>query len=168
MAYPNNSFNADTPSVLDACGIAYCRTTRATRKFDLPENWLLLDPTCHHDDPELFDLADRFFAGTPYGDGWMFYVWGHAYEFDDHNNWDRIEDFADKVAGRDDVWYATNIEIYDYVQAYRRLIYSSDGTRCCNPSAQEIFFSVGDWGKETLYSVLPGQTITIDREGKTK
>ena len=45
----------------------------------------------------------------------MFYLWGHSYEFDENDNRDVIEKFAEFVGGRDDIWYATNIEIYDYV-----------------------------------------------------
>ena len=44
--------------------------------------------------------------------------WGHSYEFDNNDNWEVIENFAEYIGGRDDVWYATNIEIYDYVKDY--------------------------------------------------
>lgn len=46
--------------VLKQCGITYCRTVESTENFDLPENWLAWNPTCHHDDEALFDLADEF------------------------------------------------------------------------------------------------------------
>lgn len=44
---------------------------------------------------------------------------------------------------RDDVWYATNIEVYDYVQAYRSLVFSADAKTVYNLSATEVFFSCG-------------------------
>ena len=47
----------------------------------------------------------------------LFYVWGHSYEFDKDNNWEIIENFAEYVGKREDVWYVTNIEIYDYVNS---------------------------------------------------
>lgn len=50
------------------------------------------------------------------------YVWGHSYEFDNHDNWNVIEDFCAYMGGRNDIWYATNIEIIDYMDAARRLI----------------------------------------------
>jgi len=37
-------------------------------------------------------------------------VWGHSYEFDVNNNWDRIEKFCKMMAGRDDIFYGTNRE----------------------------------------------------------
>ena len=54
----------------------------------------------------------------------LFYLWGHSYEFDNNNNWDHIEKICEKLANRDDIWYATNMEIYEYVTAYNSLIYS--------------------------------------------
>lgn len=41
----------------------------------------------------------------------LFHVWGHSYELADNDNWDIIERLAETVGGREDVWYATNIEI---------------------------------------------------------
>lgn len=39
------------------------------------------------------------------------YVWGHSYEFDNHDNWDVIEKFCAYMGNRNDIWYATNLEI---------------------------------------------------------
>ena len=49
------------------------------------------------------------------GEPLLFYLWGHSYEFDDDDNWDTIEKFLQKAGCRDDVWYATNIEVYDCI-----------------------------------------------------
>ena len=39
------------------------------------------------------------------------------FEFDNNDNWNVIEEFAKKIGNREDIWYATNIEIYDYVNS---------------------------------------------------
>ena len=52
---------------------------------------------------------------------YMMYVWGHSYEFDRDNSWDLIEGFCKFIGGRDDIWYATNIEIVDYMNAAKIL-----------------------------------------------
>ena len=121
-------------------------------------------PTAHHDNPNLMKWADEFLAE----DGnhkviarrypRLFYLWGHSYEFDNNGNWDRIEAFAEKMGGRDDIWYATNIEIFEYTEAYERLVCSADGTRIYNPTVIEVFLHID--GKE--YSVKPGQTLRIE------
>ena len=51
----------------------------------------------------------------------MMYVWGHSFEFTCEADWEQMERFCDLVAGREDTWYATNIEIVDYLEDARRL-----------------------------------------------
>lgn len=156
-AYPMGTFSDMTVEVLRNCGIAYARTTVATGTFAIPHDWLRMPSTCHHNDQRLFSLADTFLEGQPNGwvDPWLFYVWGHAYEFENDNNWERIETFCQKVSGREDVWYATNIEIYDYVQAYEALQFSADFRMVKNPSALTVWFDF-DGGS---VMVKPGETI---------
>lgn len=68
-----------------------------------------LAATCHHNDDKLFELAEQFIKAEPQGDQQMlFYIWGHSYEFDVNNNWDRIEKLCSMLAGRDDIFYGTN------------------------------------------------------------
>ncbi|MBE6585933.1 MAG: polysaccharide deacetylase [Ruminococcaceae bacterium] len=156
-AYPMGTFNDMTVEVLRNCGIAYARTTVSTGNFAVPHDWLRMPATCHHNDERLFSLADTFVSAQPnvWVDPWLFYLWGHAYEFENDNNWDRIEAFCEKVANRDDVWYATNIEIYDYVEAYRALQFSADFRMVRNPSALTVWFDY-DGGSVI---VNPGETI---------
>ncbi len=154
FAYPFGAFNEDAVAVLKMCGIVYARTTRSTHSFGLPENWLKLHPTCHHNDPALMDLAHRFLE-MPYGQ--MFYLWGHSYEFDDRDNWNVIEEFAAFIANREDVWYATNMEIYNYVQAYRALVTNYEKTVVHNPTITTLWFEQND----KTYTVKPGETLHI-------
>jgi hypothetical protein len=74
----------------------------------------------------------------------MFYVWGHSFEFDDDDNWNIIEDFAEFIGGRDDIWYATNIEIVDYNEAFANLQFSADNSFVYNPTATDVWLSVND------------------------
>ena len=159
MAYPYGTYSDMVIDTLRACGICYSRTTVPTNKFDLPKEWLALDPTCHHNDPKLMEMAEHFVNDwvDPARGVQMFYVWGHTYEFDDRNNWEVIEKFAEYVSGKDNIWYATNIEIYDYVQAYKALQTSADEHIVHNPSAIDVWFSKN---KET-YCVKAGETLHI-------
>ncbi len=166
MAYPYGRTSDTAVSAIAACGIAYSRTIRATMSFDLPEDWLRLCPTCHHTAPELFDLlaAFREEAANVKGKPLLFYLWGHAYEFDDNDDWDRIGEFLQKAGGDPNVWYATNIEIADYVKAYQSLIWSADGTLVTNPTATPLWFRdvrkvIGNEKKD--YRVDPGETVEV-------
>ena len=60
FAYPYGAYDDRSVSVLKDCGICYARTVNSTRDFHLPQDWLRLSATCHHNDPKLMELADRF------------------------------------------------------------------------------------------------------------
>ncbi len=144
MAYPMGTFNDMTVEVLSACKVAYSRTTVSTGRFDIPTDWLRMPATCHHNDPRALDLAAQFANGQdPWGFPQLFYLWGHAYEFEADNNWERIEKILSIVGGRDDVWYATNIEIYNYVKAYEALQFSVECRYVDNPTATDVYFEHG-------------------------
>ena len=158
-AYPYGAYTDQVVRCLEHCEIAYARTVESTRDFDIPYDWLRLKPTCHHKDPLLDELTDRFVCDKTFHEPWLFYLWGHSYEFDQDDNWDVIERFAQKTGDCEEIWYATNIEIFDYVQAYKRLEYSVDGKRVHNPTAVTLYFAIN---KVEDYKVEPGETIEVD------
>ena len=161
MAYANGSVGDNAEQILTCAGIRSSRTTKTTEKFDIPSNWLKLDPTCHHNNPRLMELAKEFVEYkqrdyTPAHRCLLFYLWGHSYEFNDNNNWEIIEQFASYVGGRDEeIWYATNIEIYNYVKAYESLEWFMDMSGVYNPSAIPVCIEVNN----KQYEVKSGETI---------
>jgi peptidoglycan/xylan/chitin deacetylase (PgdA/CDA1 family) len=160
FAYAFGAYDEIVLKALEASGISYARTIDATHRFEIPQNFLIWNPTCHHDDEKIFELADTFLSDGFYFSlmtpAKLFYVWGHSYEFDQCDNWEHMEKFLGKLAGHDDVWYATNGEIREYVDAYYRLIYSVDGKTVYNPSAIPVYLG-GTFTKEYV-EVLPGQS----------
>lgn len=110
MAYAFGEYDAQVIETLRQCGLRYARTVKATHSFDPQENLLEFNPTCHHNDPQIFELIDRFLASDP-DKPQLLYIWGHAYELDAENGWDRMERICEKLAGRDDVFYGTNCEV---------------------------------------------------------
>ena len=155
MAYPFGAYSDEVVATLQQCGIVYSRTTVSTEKFAIPTDWLRLPATCHHKNPRLMELARNFAENSSNRGPLLFYVWGHSYEFDADNNWNVIEEFAEYIGGKDDIWYATNIEVYDYIAAYKQLQFSTDGMRVYNPTAMTLYFEC-DSG---VYSVASGQSI---------
>ena len=159
MAYAYSDYSAEAIKVLKECGIVYSRAVASTLRFTFPADFWAIQPTCHHNSEKLMDLAEKFVTTTSRypSDNWLFYVWGHSYEFDDRDNWDVIERFAAYIGGKEDIWYATNIEIHDYVRAYEALAVSADTTRVFNPTLIDVWFSEN--GK--TYCVKAGETVTI-------
>lgn len=142
MAYPFGTYSAQVLQALRMAGICYARTVHSTQSFALPQDWLTWDPTCKHTDEALPELTRRFVEETPQRGPMLFYVWGHAYEFERDDNWSVMETLCSRVSGRQDVFYATNGEICAYVNAYRALQWSVDETIAFNPTATELWCSV--------------------------
>ena len=157
MAYPFGTYSDDVRDILRLCGVSYSRTVESRKDFAIPGDWLRMGATCHHNDPGLMELCDAFINGKVTRDPWLFYLWGHAYEFEGANNWHVIEEFLEKIGNRGDVYYATNIEIYDYIQAARQLIFSADGSIAFNPTATDVWMAID----ENICFFPAGKTVRI-------
>ena len=120
-------------------GIQYSRTVESTGSFALPQELLRWKPTCHHND-KLLERAEKFLHVPGYEKMPLFYIWGHSFEFERENTWPLMEQLAEKLYGAQDIWYATNGQIADYLTALRSTRESADGKRLYNPSAQPIWF----------------------------
>ena len=155
MSYAFGDYSDQVISVARANGLKYARTTKATKNFWLPSDFMQWHPTCHHND--MLSLAEKFLDMPGYFELPVFYVWGHSYEFGIPDEWADIEKFARMMAGKDDVWYATNLELCEYVSAVRALEYSADGKIVKNPTAQTVWYDAG--GK--LVSLVPGEVRRI-------
>lgn len=147
LAYGNGSFNEETVNTLRSIGVKYARTIRNTRDFKLPEDFLAWHPTCHHGDPSLYELFDKFIGIKQNrlhdSDPLVFFVWGHAYEFNDKNNWETIENFLAKVTEyKADLYFATCGEICDYVNGFKLLETSLDRKIIYNPTLRDYYLQI--------------------------
>lgn len=154
-AYPFGAYDDRVIKILAENFIDYARTTVSTNSFNLPTDFMKWHPTCHHNSHDLFDICDKFLSINQ--DGALFYIWGHSYEFDLDDNWDIIEKLCKKLSSDDDIWYAVNIEIYDYIKAFHSLNISSNGNIIHNPSAVDVFVKVNDY----VINIKSGNTISI-------
>ncbi len=141
-AYPNGSYTKEIEELFQSLGIAYGRVVGSSNSLDLPSNPMEWQATCHHNNPRLMELGKTLaeFQKKQYLK--LMYVWGHSYEFDDKDNWNVIEDFCAYMGGREDIWYATNIEIIDYVEVLKRLRFTADSTAVYNPSAASAWLQI--------------------------
>lgn len=159
MSYPFGTYSAEVIGAARLCGMEYSRTTAATMSFDIPKDFMKWHPTCHHRNcMEIIDKFDGNIKTRGYAmKGSLLYIWGHSYEFDRENNWDYIEEFCSKAGGREDIWYATNIEVLDYIAAQRNLKISADGKMIYNPAAISVWVSAD--GKPV--EIKGGETVRI-------
>ena len=175
MAYPDSGITcfANTAEYenirryLKDLGIAYSRTLKGDNdSFELPADWHAWMPTCHHANPKLAEYMESFlnidletqYVSRRYSR--LFYIWGHSFEFDRQDNWDVLDRIGETLGGREDIWYATNIEIYDYVNAWNQLIRSADGKIVYNPTVTDIWFAEVSAAMEMKeYCIHAGETL---------
>lgn len=160
MSYPFGTYNDAVEGIADICGILYSRTVAVTEDFRMPDNFMEWHPTCHYCADNRMELAEKFLekeSEQKYLAPSLFYVWGHAYQLDAYQDWDGIETFFAKIANRQDVWYASNIEICCYMQAVKKLVYSSTGDYIFNPSCLDVWLMIDN--KE--YHIPSGETISV-------
>ncbi len=116
MAYPCGGKNNDDRTaqlIRENTGVRYARALETNGSFDPQDNLFRFQGTCYHHAEwnRMHALADEFLAmetETPK----IFYIWGHAYEFDIYpERWMLFEDFLKKIGGKDDIFYGTNKEV---------------------------------------------------------
>lgn len=128
MSYAFGEYSEQFVTTAKALGILYSRTVNAIHGFNCPADFMEWHPSVHHND--LFEddtLLNRFLNPEDYLDMPLLYIWGHSFEFEREQTWDKMEALCEKVANHDNVWYTTNIDYYRYMQAVRSLESSADG-----------------------------------------
>lgn len=155
MSYPSGAYSAEAENALRACGILYSRTVRGTQGFGLPEDWLAWHPTSHH--KTALPLAEKFMETLD--SEWfqpLFYVWGHSHELREESDWAQMERLVSTLGGSEKIWYATNIEIYDYLAAVRQLRVSADESLLYNPTRLDVWV---EKDKREIIRVPAGETV---------
>lgn len=161
MSFPFGTHSRDLVRLLPSLGIEYARTVRGTGLLEVPANLLQWDPSCHHNQ-DLLALGERFLkedSPQPV----LLAVWGHSWDFDRDRNWGLMEDFCRLASGKDEVWYATVLEIADYIVAMRRLRFSVARDRVTNPSSRPVWIEVD----ARPVMIAPAQTLHLDTTPKS-
>ena len=157
LSYPNGSFNRKIKEMLPYLGIEYARTVHSTGNFSMPDDFFEWNPTCHHTH-KLMELAESFASLHKKQYVYMMYVWGHSYEFDSDNSWGTMESFCKLISNREEIWYATNVEIADYLNAFSSLRFSASSDFVYNPSVISVWLTVEGRNVE----VKGGATVQLD------
>ena len=110
MALPGGGNDKRLADLCRKFGIYYARGIVQTESFNIPGNLYNMTTTAHYNNPHIMELANEFIAMNP-DTPKMFYIWGHSYELDIHNNWEPFENFCKKISNKDDIFYGTNTEV---------------------------------------------------------
>lgn len=157
MAYPFGSHNRKVADLLRGLGIVYCRTCENAEACFPPADPLAW-PSTAHQFAEGPSVPERFAQrhDNPRHSG-VFFVWGHGFEFENRNDWDALERIYRPLSGHDDVWYCTNIALFDYEEARSRVVIGANRATAYNPSALPVTLSVDG----RLVDVPGGHTICL-------
>lgn len=113
MAYPCGGPNNDDRTakiIQEHTGVKYARAIETNLSFAPQENLYRFQGTVYHHEQwdKLFEIGERFLQEE---EG-IFYIWGHAYEFDIFpERWQQFEEFCQMISGKDDIFYGTNREV---------------------------------------------------------
>ena len=160
MAYPNGAYDDKVVKVLRQTGIAYSRTTEYSSRCFPAKEPLAWASTAHmySKNPcpvhEVFEklYRDRNYTG-------VFFIWGHTYEFDRAGgDWADLERIFKPLSGKPDVWYCTNIELFDYEAARNRVVIAANLKSAYNPSAVNVSLKANN----KLIDVPAGKTVRLD------
>lgn len=155
MSYPFGWATDEAERLFSYCGMEYSRNVSDCPYFGLPTNFMQWQPTCHHQDA--MQYVDLFYQNEMIPKMKLFYIWGHSYEINSDEKWAYMEELCKSLSNREDTWYATNIEIIDYINAMRALKFTQDLENVYNPSAISVWISVD--GKPV--EVKPGELKRI-------
>lgn len=123
FAYPCGGINSNTV-VADLLkyktNIEYARTIVHSYSFDLQSDLFLFKPTLSltKNKEKLLKMADDF-LNSDCEDIRLFYIWGHSYELDIDNSWGYFEEVCKLLSNKNDVFYCTNKEAFEYINKNR-------------------------------------------------
>jgi peptidoglycan/xylan/chitin deacetylase (PgdA/CDA1 family) len=157
MAYPFGNYNQQVIEILRALGVVYCRTTENSPNCFPAKEPLAWAATAHQyaTGPTVPERFEAIYKNERYSG--VFFIWGHGFEFHDKDDWASLERIYKPLSGHADVWYCTNIELFDYEAARNRIVIAANRATAFNPSALSVTLNVD--GK--LLDVPPGKTIPL-------
>ena len=171
MAYPFGNTNDDVVAIIDDLGIEYARTVGDTYNFEIPKDFLRWYPTIHQfakaywepnqpekDKKELeafYKIIADFLATKQLA---VLDIWGHSWEMGlDQNKWDETEKFFALLANNPTIHYTKQIDLVDYINAFRNLKFSVDKSSVTNTSSLNICIKIND----TVYTVQAGSSMKL-------
>jgi len=161
MAYPFGTYDEKVINVLRQTGIVYSRTVENSFCCFPPSEPLAWASTGHMLSKNPCTVNENFekLYGNKNYSG-VFCIWGHTYEFDRPGaDWSDLERIFKPFSGKPDVWYCTNIELFDYETARNRIVIAANLKTAYNPSAITVSIKADN----EIIDVAAGKTVRLDR-----
>ena len=159
LAYPYGHYNGHVARLLGSLNLTYARTAQSSGDFAIPDDYFALSGTCHHN--QAAEYGQRLLERDVSAPAWML-LWGHSFELDgflstDHSrDWQYIEAFCRQMSRRDDIFYATTIEIVDYLQCVGQLRVSTALGAVENRGSRPVWLQQAE---AQVTELAPGQRV---------
>ena len=171
MAYPFGNTNDEVIEIINGLGIEYARTVGDTYNFKIPENFLKWHPTMHQfckaywepNQPEkdkmeialFYKTIDDFLQTKELA---VLDIWGHSWELGtDEKKWNETEKFFKLLAGNQAIFYTSQIDLVDYINAFRNLKFAVDKNFVTNTSSINVFIKINT----KVFNVLAGTSMQL-------
>ena len=141
FAYPFGIYNDTIIQRLKDNGIVYARSTKCQYNFNIPSNFYTYGGTCTISCQSFPKLVNKWIKLSPKTMK-MFYIWGHSYELDMFHEHKKTFDLYGKIANKEDTWYVTNIELFKYLNAFKKLRYYKNKNKFINNSNIDLYVKV--------------------------
>ena len=171
MAYPFGNTNDAVIETITGLGIEYARTVGDSYNFEVPKDFLRWLPTMHQfakaywepnqpekdkKELELFYKKIEDFLQTK--ELAVLDIWGHSWEMGiDQNKWDETEKFFKVLANNQAVYYTKQIDLVDYINAFRNLKFAVNKNMVTNTSAINVFIKINN----KVFKVLAGTSMNL-------
>ncbi|MBK7211717.1 MAG: polysaccharide deacetylase family protein [Bacteroidales bacterium] len=171
MSYPFGNTSDLVIEAISGLGIEYARTVGDTYNFNMPTEFLKWQPSIHlfgktnyipndtaNDRKELgqfYQLTSEFLNSKSLA---LFYVWGHSWEYEGPGNkWAEVEKFFKMISNNPEIYYTTQIDLVDYINAFNNLRFSVDKTMVTNPASITVYVKMD--GK--AFAIEAGSTTNL-------
>jgi len=172
MAYPFGNTNNAVIEAINVLGIEYARTVGDSYNFEIPKDFLRWFPTMHQfakaywepnqpekDKKELelfYKKIDEFLQTKELA---VLDIWGHSWEMGtDQKKWNETEKFFKLLANNPTIYYAKQIDLVDYINAFRNLKFSVNKNYVTNTSAINVSIKINT----KVYNIKAGTTLNLD------
>ena len=161
LAYPYGSHDKRVAELARSLNLVYARTAQSSGTFALPNDCFALATTCHHN--QALEYGQRLVERDDPAPAWM-HLWGHSFELDgflasdQSKDWHYMEAFCRQVARRNDIFYATTIEIVSYLTVVARLRHLAPLGIVENPGTRPVWLQRAD---ASVIELRPGRRVDL-------
>lgn len=138
FAVPFNYFSDLIAECAKIVGFEYARTSDMTGGYTPSEDVYHWQAGIFHLSPELDTYVDVFLETDE--ELACCQIVGHSYDFDAARRWEHMERLLFRVAGHEEVWYATHVELVRYLKAMKKAVISESSIR--NLSDRSLWFEI--------------------------